>query len=363
MKKLLAIVLALVLVFALVACSPKADDTTGGGTAAGTDVHVFYYSYADTYISNVRAALDGKLDAAGVTYQDYDGAADQTTQTEQIQTAVTKGAKALVVNIVDTASDDAANNIVTIAKDAGIPVIFFNREVSDAVITSYESTLFIGTNAPEAGHLQGAMVGDFLLANYDAVDLNGDGVISYVLFKGQNGNPEAEARSQFGVEDADAKLTAAGKPALAFYDASNTDKFLVDMKGEWSAAAANEYMSVALTSYSEANNNMIELVLCNNDGMAEGAISALQTAGYNTGEEGSIAIPVFGVDATPAAQELIKAGKMTGTVKQDADAMAECIAFIISNATAGKPVMEGTDSYNVDATAAKIRIPYAPFLG
>lgn len=36
-------------------------------------------------------------------------------------------------------------------------------------------------DAPEVGHMQGEMIGDFLLANYDAVDLNGDGTTSYVL--------------------------------------------------------------------------------------------------------------------------------------------------------------------------------------
>ena len=70
------------------------------------------------------------------------------------------------------------------------------------------------------------MIADYLLANYDDVDLNGDGTISYVMFKGQNANPEAEYRTQYAVEDCDAALEAAGKPALTFYDANNADKFL-----------------------------------------------------------------------------------------------------------------------------------------
>ena len=41
------------------------------------------------------------------------------------------------------------------------------------------------------------MIGEYLLANYDAVDLNGDGVISYAMFKGQEGNAEAEYRTQY----------------------------------------------------------------------------------------------------------------------------------------------------------------------
>ena len=192
-------------------------------------------------------------------------------------------------------------------------------------------------------------------------DLNGDGVISYVMFKGQEGNAEAEARTQFGVEDANAVLTAAGKPELAYYNASATDKYLVDQGGKWSAQAANDYMATILPEYSEANGNMVELIICNNDGMAEGAITALKTAGYNASADK--AIPVFGVDATDAAKELIAAGSMVGSIKQDAEGMAAAIALLAKNATSGAALMDGTDSYNVDDASAKIRIPYAVYTG
>ena len=64
------------------------------------------------------------------------------------------------------------------------------------------------------------MIGEYLLANYDAYDLNKDGVISYILFKGEEGNNEAIYRTQYAVEDANKKLVAAGKPELSFYDSS-----------------------------------------------------------------------------------------------------------------------------------------------
>ncbi|MGM9682135.1 MAG: galactose ABC transporter substrate-binding protein, partial [Eubacteriales bacterium] len=41
----------------------------GRGRKAASDVHVFYYTYSDTYISSVRSALDSKLKDAGLTYQ------------------------------------------------------------------------------------------------------------------------------------------------------------------------------------------------------------------------------------------------------------------------------------------------------
>ena len=57
----------------------------------------------------------------GVSYQDYDGNGNQTTQTEQVQTAIAKGSVLLAVNIVDTGSEDTAQNIVNLAKEKNIP--------------------------------------------------------------------------------------------------------------------------------------------------------------------------------------------------------------------------------------------------
>ena len=327
------------------------------------DVHVFYYTYSDTYISTVRAALDKELEKAGISFQDHDGNNNQTTQTEQVQTAITKGAKMIVVNIVTTGSDDAANGIVKLAKDAGIPVVFFNREVSDSVVKSYNKCAYIGTDAAEAGYLQGDMIGDYVVKNYDKIDLNGDGKISYVMFMGEKGNNEAIYRTKYSVENANKKLTAAGKPELTFYDKANNDKYLLDRDGKWSAQAANEYMTTILASYNTQNKNMVELVICNNDGMAEGAISALNSAGFNTGAANSVSVPVFGVDATSAAVSLIGAGKMAGTIKQDAAGMAKAIEKTVSNALSGKTLLSGMDDYHKDDTVDKLRISYAVYLG
>lgn len=336
---------------------------------SSADVAVFYYTYGDTYIASVRTALDAQLDELGVKYQDYDANNNQTTQNEQIDTALQTGANVLIVNIVTSGSVDASTQIVEKAKAADVPVIFFNRAVEGdedegTVLGSYEKCAFVGTDAPEAGHMQGQMIGEYLVENYDAVDLNGDGKISYAMFMGQLGNVEAIYRTQYGVEDANAVLEAAGKPALEYFDSANSDCYQVDQDGNWSATAANNYMTTNLTQYNEENGNMIELVICNNDGMAEGAISALNDKGYNLGDGNCVTIPVFGVDATDAAKQLIADGKMTGTIKQDAEGMAACIADLTVNAGSGQDVMANTDSYNISENVSnKIYIPYATYTG
>ncbi len=374
MKKKLAIIVAAVLMLATLAgCGSSSSaaastaSTPASSTAAAAgdlNVAVFYYNYSDVYISSVRNKMDEQLNALGVTFNNYDGAGNQAQQTDQINTAITNGANLLVVNIVETSSPDAAQNAVDAAKAAGIPIIFFNREVTDDVVKSYDKCAFVGTDAAEAGHMQGTMIADYLLANYDAVDLNGDGVISYVMFKGQEGNKEAEYRTQYSVEDADKALVAAGKAELAFYDANNASKYLVDQNGSWSAAAATNYMDTILAEYSEANGNMIEMVIANNDDMAQGAISSLQTAGYNlgTGKDGKT-IPVFGVDAVDSAKQLIQEGKMTGTIMQDAEGMAKTIVTLVGNVKTGAALMDNTSSFNVDEGVAKIRVPYGVYTG
>ena len=381
-KKLALLLVAVMTVASLAACGSSAEDAPAAAPAEeaaeapaeeapaeeaaeaapaeGGSVAVFYYTYGDTYISSVRSALDAAFDAAGVAYQDYDSNNSQTTQTEQIDTAIAQGAKVLVVNQVDTGSDDTTKNIIEKATAADIPVIFFNRSVSEDVVSAYDKAVFVGTDYEMAGHMQGQMIGEYLVENYDAVDLNGDGVISYVMFKGQEGNAEADARTQYGVEDADKVLADAGKEALSFYDSSNSNKYLVDQGGAWSAAAATDYLQTAMSQYSEANNNMIELVIANNDEMALGSITALQNAGYN--KDGATVIPVFGVDATDAAKDAIAAGSMIGTIKQDAEGMANTIAQIAQNFQGGADKFADVDAENVVGTW-RVNIPYATYTG
>ena len=347
MKKILALVLAVAMVFSLAACggqtestgatsenttaAPAESSTAAPAPAAAVKVGVFWYSFADAFLSTVRDALDSSLKAANVDFQNFDAANNQATQLEQVQTAVTNGFNILVVNLVTSGSADAAQQIIDAAGKA--PVLFFNRAIEGdgeegKLLGANSNIAFIGTDAPEAGHMQGKMIGEYLLAHYDEVDLNGDGEISYAMFMGDATNVEAIYRTKYGVEDANAVLTAAGKPELVYFNSKNADKYQLDPNGAWSAAAGNEFMTTNLAEYSEANGNMIELVIANNDDMALGAMAALQTAGYNNGGDSKM-IPVFGVDATQPARDAIAAGGMTGTVLQSAPAMAEAISATV----------------------------------
>lgn len=370
-KKLSALLLSGAMCLSIAACSGGGETTpapttpaesgapteSGAPAASDLNVAVFYYNYSDAFISNVRNEMDAQFEAIGITPSNYDGNTNQGTQMDQVNTAIANGANVLVVNAVEASADETTQSIVDAAQTAGIPVIFFNREVSDDVVNSYELAAFVGTDPAEAGHMQGELIGNYLVENYDAVDLNGDGVISYVMFKGQENNPEAEYRTQYSVEDANKILEENGKPALAYYDSAAATQYLVDPNGSWSAAAAQDYMTTILSAYSEANGNMVELVIANNDDMGLGAITALQTAGYNNGE-GTTTIPVFTVDGLQGIQDAIAAGNATGAVGQSASGLASAVVTLVQNYQADGDLMSNTEGMNVDETVAKIRVPY-----
>ena len=385
MKKIIALLLALVMALSLVACggssapaadAPAADAPAADAPAAeapaadAAKVVVFWYDESDVYLGSVRDAMNKEFEALGITPDNQFAANNQTTQLDQINTAIAGGADILVVNMVTSGASDTAEDIIAAAGD--IPVIFFNRAIgtdgSDVdVLETYSSIAFIGTDAPAAGHMQGKMIGDYVVANYDAIDLNKDGNISYAMFKGDEANVEAIYRTQYGLEDANIVLEAAGKPALQYFDAANTDCYQVDQGGAWSAAAAKEYMDTNFVSYNEANGNMIELVICNNDGMAEGAIASLQEKGYNV--EGAHVVPVFGVDATDNAKALIAEGAMTGTIKQDAQGMAAAVSQTVNAVLGGAAPVDALAGLSdarfsiAEDCASKLYVAYAPYTG
>ena len=368
-RALLVAAMAVALASPLGGCSKPGR--TGDASAAGSEssaftAAIFYYDYDDVYISSVRNALTADLSASQIAYQEYDADHDQITQNSQVDKAIKNGADVLVVNIVNSGSAERTDVICQKAEQAGIPVVFFNRPIEEegyegVILDYYDDIAFVGTDSVEAGHLQGQMIGEYLVAHYDEVDLNGDGQISYALFKGEAANVEAIYRTKYSVEDANAILAANGHPALAYFDSSSVDKFQLDLTGSWTAESAQSYLLTDLTRYNEANGNMIELVIANSDAMAEGAINALQTYGYNLGTDDCTTIPVFGVDATAAGRELIASGIMTGTISQDAQAMADCICQMVENAQGGHDLLRDMDSYPRDTEFGRKRMILLPY--
>ena len=402
MKKTFVLLLALVMVFTLAACnsgnttsspsgseaapqaadnSPAASNAPAASSAPAADnppdapsgggaikVDIFWYTFSDTYLTSVRNAMQTEFDGVpSINYTMFDCENDQAKETQMVETALTQGTDLLIVNIVTTDSEEAAQNICDLAKAKDVPIIFFNREVSDAVVNSYSKCCFVGTDADEAGYMEGQAAAEFLLSgdNLSKYDLDGNKEIAYIMFRGEHGNAEAFGRTKYSVQEANRLLEASGYKLVPSQANATSTQYDDDgisnyfLYGNWSASEAANLMRTALSQY-KLDDGSIELIIANNDDQALGAIEAMNEAGYNTGDSGAGYIPVFGVDATAVAQEAISAGKMTGTVLQDAQGMAKCIVLLATNIANGNDLMSSTGIYtNIDAGVAKIRIPYA----
>ena len=208
-------------------------------------------------------------------------------------------------------------------------------------LTELGSLSKIGAKAEESGTMQGVALAAYWDAHPEA-DLNGDGVIQYVMIKGEPGHQDAELRTEYSIK----YLTDNGYQV----------ECLAEDTAMWDRVKGQDKMATFLAAHPDE----IEAVFANNDDMALGVIAALNEQGYNTGKEGDPSIAVIGVDATDGAIEAIKAGKMTATVKQDGDAMGEAnIRFMMNYLLNGAfyPGME--DSYKLNEDGVSVFIPYA----
>lgn len=337
MKKLFAMLL--VLAMALGCTAAFAEQTE-------YDIRALIWKYDDTYGSSVRQAMMAAAEEIGkelgitINLTMYDAADDMAKQVEQATILVTDKPDFVIINLAEVAS---GQQLVDMFTDAGIPFLFYNKEPSAETVQSVvvdSGSIFIGTTPREAGDMQGEILAD-MWAEDTSIDRNGDGMLQFVEFMGEPNNPESIARTQYSEETA----IALGVPL---------DPVLDDpIVANWDSTQANDRMTATW-----AANNDIEVVFCNNDDMAIGVIAALNTFGYNTGNEGDPSIVVIGVDATDAAFEAIRTGRMTATVKQDGDAMGYANVRIAINYLQTGSWLEGLD-YTMADDGYSVRIPYA----
>ena len=295
MKKLLAIALALVMVLGMVACAGQKDD--GVKTYK---VGVAIYQYNDNFMTLYRQEIEAyfkTLETETVKYEItmVDGKNDMAEQTAQIETFITQGMDVIICNLVQTSSADV---IIDKVVAADIPLILINREPlgengdeSYPGIINNAKVCYVGADARQSGTYQGEIV----LALDNKGDLNGDGVINYVMVVGDPENPDAQYRTEHSIK--------------ALTDAGLTVNCLTEQIGNWDQTKGQEIVANALAQYGD----QIEVVFCNNDGMALGAYAAIQAAGRKVGED----IYLLGVDALQECQDMVKNGTMTGTVLND----------------------------------------------
>ena len=320
MKKKLALVLACVMMVAMLAAcggnnstpntTPDPAPSAGGGdpapAAAKTyNIGVSIYQFNDNFMTLYRNELESyfkSLETDTVKYNvvTQDGKNDMAEQTNQIQNFITQQMDLIICNPVQTSS---ADTLIDLAVNAGIPMVLINREplgvdangntLDEAYpgIINNPEVCYVGADARQSGTYQGEIVRD--LPNHG--DMNGDGKVSYVMIIGDPENPDAQYRTEFSIK--------------ALTDAGIQVEELVANIGNWDTAQGQQIAQNALNQFG----NQIDVIFCNNDGMALGAATAIDQAGRKVGED----IYLLGVDALEECQKMVQEGTMTGTVLND----------------------------------------------
>ena len=252
----------------------------------------------------------------------------------------------------DTTTSDTAN------KDK--PLVWFNRQPSNSstgeldmtALNFNEDTYYVGFDANQGAELQGTMVRDYIEANIDSIDRNGDGVIGYVLAIGDIGHNDSIARTRgvrsalgTGVEvdgnvnsdpigtNTDGSASTVQDGTLEINGTTYTVRELAsqEMKNSagatWDAATAGN----AIGTWSSSFGDQIDIVVSNNDGMGMSMFNAWSK------DEG---VPTFGYDANADAVAAIAEG-YGGTISQHADVQAYLTLRVLRNALDGVDIDTG----------------------
>ncbi len=240
-----------------------------------------------------------------VTIVKNDARDDSDVQLRAVDDMIAKGVQAIVINMVDRTKADV---ILEKAKAKNIPVVFFNRSPGKRKLLSYDKAFFVDGDAVQGGVEQGKVVLEQWKAHPEW-DKNGDGKIQFAMLKGIEGNPSAEARTKWSIAT-----------LMTYPDSDVTAEQVALEVANFKKPQAKNITKQWLDSDKA---DKIEVILANNDSMALGALQEL--------EERGVKIPVFGIDAIPEARDLIKQGRLAGTVINDAKEQANvCLRVAIS---------------------------------
>ncbi len=276
-------------------------------------VGITYYNQSDTFLSQLNICIREQLDQ--LENDDFeiiiavrDAAGSQRTQDDQVKELIDAGCNILFVNLVDRTDP---SEIIDIAKENNVPIIFFNREPVAEDMMRWDGLYYVGADAKQSGTLQGELAVDAILAD-SRIDRNKDGKIQYVVLEGEPGHQDAIIRTESAVntlKDNGIQLEKLG------YGIAN-----------WNRAQAQNRMMQIIGQHQ----NEIELVLANNDDMALGAIDAYKKLNYTES-----ALPLFfGIDGTDVGLQAVTDSELAGTVYNDkegqAAAMAKLAVAIIS---------------------------------
>ena len=172
--------------------------------AGGSDkiyVGVASYNQSDTFISELVGCFEEQLNRLEsekrrtvVTIRDAAG--QQRKQNDQVKEMLDAGCNVLCVNLVDRSDP---SEIIDLAREHDVPIIFFNREPVAEDLLQWNRLYYVGAYAKESGIMQGELAAD-LIQQDASIDRNRDGQIQYVVLEGEPGHQDAIIRTENAVD-------------------------------------------------------------------------------------------------------------------------------------------------------------------
>lgn len=298
-------------VFVLAVCATVWGCTREAGSEKerqSVKVGIAVYNEEDAYINKICGYLENEIfqyekDNPGVEIQKKiaDARGSQQEQNNQIEQFIALDYDLLLVNIVDRTN---AAQIVDKASEAGIPVVFFNREPVREDIFRSEDIYYEGSDAKQSALLQADVITDAFEKDAQALDRNGDGILQFAMLEGESGHQDTLIRSEWVLKGLEENKIRTQQIASA--------------TGNWEKSQADVIVRQWLRDYG----NDLELIISNNDDMALGAWEALE-------DRGRTDIKVVGIDGVEEARELVEEEKILGTVLCDTKLHAKALMQFI----------------------------------
>ena len=297
-------------------------------------IGVDFFDFSNTYLSYMRGGMKAfeRTFGSSVSVEYVDAKNSQVTQNDQIDTLIAKGVDVLAINPVDP---KAAATMIEKAKSKNIPIVFFNRAPAKEDILSWDKVWYVGTTPEESGVIQAQLIMRAWKA-MPSLDKNKDGKMQYVLLKGTPGHPDAEARTKTVIETMKNAGFAIEQFAL--------------QPANFNTGEAKNVMETWIGKYGDT----IDMVICNNDAMALGAVEALKENGYFTGKK---YMGVVGINALSTVVPLIKDNIMLGSVLSDPNNEGQAILTIAVNLVRGTNPLDGVKKGKV-GPFRDVRMPY-----
>ena len=288
MKKFLSLALALLMAMSLVACGGGNDAATedpateepAGEETTGDLIQIGFAQVgheSDWRAASTNSAYEVFSEENGYQMSFSDADNDQAVQIQAVRTFIQQGMDYIIIDPITATGWDA---VLTECEDAGIPVFIIDRTVDDS--DKYVS--WVGSDFTT----EGKACGEWLKAYAEA---KGIADLNILVIEGSVGASATLGRTE-------------GFNEIAEREGWN---ILASQSGDFTEAGGQEVMESFCQSYA----GQFNVVICQNDNEAYGAMTAMDNAGVSYGVDGDVIIVSF--DSNKPAVELVMNGEMNAT--------------------------------------------------